>query len=53
MKLITASCGGLLMAMPVDALKAFYDYRTGVDFESQGTNCGELCRSAVVNEAVT
>lgn len=30
------------MAMPVDAAKEFYDYRTGDDFESQGTNCGEL-----------
>ena len=43
MKLIAACCGGLLMAMPaVDAAKEFYDYRTGEDFETQGSNCGEL-----------
>lgn len=31
------------MAMPaVDAAKEFYDYRTGEDFETQGSNCGEL-----------
>ena len=46
------------MAMPVDAQRRLeiYDFRTGDDFGSQGTNCGELIfRSLVIriNELVT
>lgn len=45
MKLLSACCGSFLMGMPgalVDAQKKFYDYRTGVDFESEDLNCGEI-----------
>lgn len=50
-KLVSAWCGGLLLSMPVNALKKIYDYREGDDYKSKNKNCGELLAISCAGDA--